>query len=130
MIWFFLLLAILFILFLVMAVARDSEFKVFTGFLFILTILVFISVGLDLRDRYWGMPKTQLDVGEYKVGFVYVAGLNVTIGIELHNDNKGGENLVVYQFKKKYFDSGHFNPAGHSLIVEEADGFKKLALVE
>jgi hypothetical protein len=107
---------------------REEDFLglLFSGLgLIFLIIVTFLAVPRDLPS---GLPDTYLDIGEYKVAFVYVAGENVNVGIEKEYSKSKMERLFLYQFKRSAFDSGSFNFAAKKLEVVESGGFKKLVL--
>jgi hypothetical protein len=90
------------------------------------------------RREAFGQPRTEIAVGTYKVGFVYEAGENVSVGIEKEESglvvtaysqiNRGPtEHLLLYQFPKSAF-AGLVRANAKSLVVTEGGGFKKLEL--
>jgi len=104
------------------------------GFLYAICLIICgISISIATlgisQNEFMGKPLTAIDKGEYKIAFVYMAGENVSVGIE---ENSGGENesehLFLYQFPKSAFDSGSINPQAKKLTVVESGKFKKLML--
>jgi hypothetical protein len=93
-----------------------------SGLLF-LSILVFLGAPAELPT---GAPKTNIGAGEHKVAFVYVAGDNVSVGVEYPDIDKK-DRLFLYQFNKKAFDGGMKKDARKLIVIESGD-FKKLRL--
>ena len=95
----------------------------------------FIFVWVLAFSPFWnpsGLPHGEnIDPGIYKVGFVYVAGENVNVAIEVNNGAKDlkdlQESIYYYQFKKEAFE-GTLNPNAKTLIVVQTGSFKKLRL--
>jgi hypothetical protein len=56
------------------------------------------------------------DVGTYKVGYVYIAGENVNLGIETKNETH--ETIQHYQFPKNIFN-GDISNNSKSLVITE-----------
>lgn len=65
-----------------------------------------------------GSPLTQISPGVYKIGFVYQAGGNVSIGIEKpkRSSYEKTEMLFLYQFPKKDFE-GRIEPQAKKLTT-------------
>lgn len=108
-----------------MAADENKPSWLFAGLIGVtlLAFATFVRAPLELPS---GLPKTGIDAGEYKVAFIYVAGENVSVGIEMvGNEN---ERLYLYQFLKSAFDSGSMNPQATKLVVVESGGFRKLVL--
>lgn len=74
-----------------------------------------------------GLPITEeLKQGIYKVGFVYRAGDNISIGIE--RKKYENEKLYFYMFPRKNFE-GAINPNGKKLrVLDDGSGYHKLRL--
>ncbi len=96
------------------------------GVAFLLIALIFVSPVIFPT----GQPLTAIDGGEYKVAFVYVAGDNVSVGIEKDADWSldEGEKLFLYQFPKSAFDSSLINTQAKKLVVVESGKFRRLML--
>ena len=94
--------------------------------LFIVVLMTFSIVPMEMPT---GLPKagSALPPGDYKVAFVYVAGQNVNVGIEMKDDYN--ECLYLYQFPKIAFDDS-IKIKGDSmrLVIVESNGFKKPVL--
>lgn len=93
--------------------------------------ILLLILTIVLSERYpSGAPVKNLMKGEYKVGFVYIAGDNVSVGIERNFDDGQlymKERLYLYQFKKEAFD-GEPRTDARKLEVIETGSFKKLRL--
>ena len=88
-----------------------------------LVIVTFFLIPISLHT---GSPAVSIDAGEYQVAFVYVAGGNVSVGIEKENSRFGeGLHLFLYQFPGNAFEGGiKYN--ARKLVVTESGEFKKL----
>jgi len=79
--------------------------QLFSGISFLLigifTLYVFADVSRSVLNT--GSPVAHIVPGTYKVGFVYLAGENVSIGIEKTREKKE-ERLFLYQFPAKDFE--------------------------
>lgn len=75
-----------------------------------------------------GSPTLSIDAGEYQVAFVYVAGDNVSVGVEREDGRFGeGVHLFLYQFSRNAFE-GEVKDNAKKLTVTESGEFKKLRL--
>ena len=91
----------------------------------LLAALTFLGAPISLHT---GSPVTSIDAGEYQVAFVYVAGDNVSVGIEQEDHRFGdGVHLFLYQFPGNAFEDGVKGNA-LKLVVTESGEFKKLQL--
>jgi uncharacterized membrane protein YfcA len=71
-----------------------------------------------------------IEAGTYKVAFVYVAGENVNVALEMKvnkDSDLSREYIRYYQFKVDAFD-GTPNSNAKKLVVIETGSFKKLRL--
>ena len=113
--------------------AFEERKKNSTAVVFGLIGLIFIvCFGFCFLNAYEdGSPLTQISPGIYKIGFVYQAGANVTVGIEKEGEAKevrstvNGvekvekykiEHLFLYQFPMKDFE-GDILPDAHKLVA-------------
>lgn len=82
----------------------------------ILCLCLFAYVSRDILNN--GSPVTEITPGTYKVGFVYQAGGNVSIGIEKPKKSpyEKTEQLFLYQFPKKDFE-GQIEPQAKKLTA-------------
>lgn len=78
-------------------------------------ILLFMSGPIIGYHAISGFPKTGIDPGIYKVGFIYQAGGNVSVGIE-KEDGEKIEHLFLYQFPAPDFD-GEIKPGAKKLVA-------------
>ncbi|MDO8496132.1 MAG: hypothetical protein Q7S43_01620 [bacterium] len=113
------------IIFIVLAVSNSDVFmRVIASLIVLCFFMIFaIVAGEVLKD---GSPVLDIKAGQYKVAFVYQAGGNVSIGIELIDIHKQ-ERLYCYQFKGEVFD-GQIRTEATILTVIESGDFKKLKL--
>lgn len=89
-------------------------------------LLVFsIQVAPSIFDS--GEPMIDIGAGTHKVAFVYVAGDNISIGVERENGHTKEKNLFLYQFKKEVFEDP-ISVDAKELKVVEVGNFKKLQL--
>ncbi len=112
------------------SVISDDSLTSFSGFcLSLVGFMVFFVFILYDWDVYRnGLPITEIDRGEYKVGFVYRAGPNVSLGLEMVEGEKSeGMKLRLYQFNLNAFD-GEIKSNAKKLLVIETGSFKKLKL--
>lgn len=72
-----------------------------------------------------GNPIIDISQGKYKLAFVYQAGDNVSLGLEVLVDKE--EHLHFYQFKKEAFE-GAIPTNAKTLVVIKSGDFKKLRL--
>lgn len=102
-------------------------------------VLLFVTFSLTsvalLKN---GSPITKIDVGDYKVAFIYQAGDNVSIGIEKpDSEAKDMEHIFLYQFPIRAFDNMEvfrtdqegFPIKAKILSVTQSGDFKKLHLI-
>ena len=95
---------------------------------FFLCVMFFIgSLLLAQNIIRNGLPVTEIDPGDYKVAFVYVAGENVNLGLELAKGT-GPERIYLYQFSRMAF-GGEINANAKRLCVIQTGSFKRLELV-
>lgn len=102
---------------------------IFTG-IALLCIATYSIAPLEIKN---GAPVTAIDKGEYKVGFVYVVGDNVNLGIEkiVEEGRQKREGIFLYQFPQSAFDGSSINTKAKKLRVIESgyfSEFKRLVL--
>lgn len=91
-----------------------------------LVFLGFATFDLAPRTLPTGAPIVNIDAGEYQVASVYVAGDNISVGVEKESSRFGeGLHLFFYQFSKDAFD-GEIRQDATKLVVIESGDFKKL----
>lgn len=130
----FLLLTVIFGSILGCICLADFEGKGPTILILFLGTLLFILLTLAMVNQFGsGLARTEIEPGAYKVGFVYVAGDTVNLGIEKDEDTRAGrrgrgrENLYFYQLPKGVFDAP-INEGAKKLFVFQKGSFKKLHL--
>lgn len=91
----------------------------------VLVALVFVVAP---RTLHTGSPDVSINAGEYQVAFVYIAGDNVSVGVEKKDNGFGeGLHLFLYQFSRSAFE-GEIRVNSKKLTVIESGEFKKLLL--
>ena len=84
-----------------------GKHKTVTGAISLLAgfLNIFVLANLSYSVLKNGSPVAEIAPGVYKVGFVYQAGENVSLGIEkpIYGKEKDGDRLYLYQFPKKDF---------------------------
>ena len=109
-----------------------GAFAVFAGdnfATFVAGTMAFIAgVGLVLCVATYeqGSPANNIASGEYKVAFIYPAGDNIAVGLEIKKEGK--EHLYLYQFPKSAFEGSIPTNAKKLTVTESGDNFKKLEL--
>lgn len=88
-------------------------------------LLLFSILSAEVYEN--GSPVSEIAAGEYKVGFIYVAGENINVALEQKWGKEEGEHIYLYQFNRGAFE-GVLNPNAKKLVVVQSGSFKKLRL--
>lgn len=110
------------------AYKRDNFVSSAFSMLGVMLLIAFSIFSTEINKD--GSPVLEIAAGEYKVGFIYIAGKNVNVALEKKGEGEDKavyEHIYLYQFNRDAFD-GTPNLNAKKLVVVQSGSFKKLRL--